>query len=284
MTDPDPVSGPSIAMTSLPPVPPGATARAARLARQLVIALLVGLGLGAPAWAQKPPNITAGEMALIPPYCPDTMGFNYGDAYTNTSPRAGYWISLMGKSFWAVHHYCWGLIKLRRADAIGNSKEVRIGTLKNVIAEYNYVLENSTPDFVLRPEVLLRRGDAQLKLGEIGNAMESYEAAIRHKPDYWPAYVNWAEFLLSIKRNKDAQTFLERGLTQLPNEPKLRAAYKKAGGDPDTFVRKLPPRPAATAASAPAAAESPASAAAGATASAAASAAAAPASAASDGR
>lgn len=248
MTEPAPdfanAADPSDPMTSLLNFAAGLTTRIARSARQVAVILLMGLWLGAPAMAQKPPNISAGEMALIPPYCPDTMGFHYGDAYTNTSPRAGYWISLMGKSFWAVHHYCWGLIKLRRAEAVGVSKEVRTGTLLNVIAEYNYVLENSSADFVLRPEVFLRRGDAQLKLGEIGNALESYESAIRTKPDYWPAYVNWAEFLLGIKRTKDAQTFLERGLAQTPNDPKLRAAYKKAGGDPDAFARKLPPRPA----------------------------------------
>jgi hypothetical protein len=222
-------------------------ARAQRFLCGLVVGLIVCLVPAAPVFAQKPPNISPGEMALIPPYCVDTMGFTYGDATTNTSPRAGYWLNMMGKSFWAVHHYCWGLIKLRRAELAGTSKEVRTGTLLNVIAEYNYVLEHSTPDFVLRPELLARRGDAQLKLGAIGDALESYEAAIQFKPDYWIAYYNWAEFLLASKRPMDAQAFLERGLAQTPNHPKLRAAYKKAGGDPDAFVRKLPARPAAPA-------------------------------------
>lgn len=238
-----------------PSVQPHRRGDAAARARRALGAVVLGLGLLAPALAQKPPNISVGEMALIPPYCPDTMGFNYGDAYTNTSPRAGYWVGLMGKGFWAVHHYCWGLIKLRRADAIGLPKVERTGLLTNVVGEFNYVLENAPADFVLRPEVLLRRGDVQLKLGDVGNAMESYQAAVQLRPDYWPAYVNWAEFLVKINRRKDALAFLERGLTQSPSQPQLQAAYRKAGGDPQAFVRQLPPPAAAS--PAPATASSP---------------------------
>lgn len=237
-----------------PSVPPHRHGGAATRACRALGVIALGLGLLGPASAQKPPNISAGEMALIPPYCPDTMGFNYGDAYTNTSPRAGYWVGLMGKGFWAVHHYCWGLIKLRRADAIGLPKVERTGLLTNVVGEFNYVLENAPADFVLRPEVLLRRGDVQLKLGDVGNAMESYQAAVQLRPDYWPAYVNWAEFLVKINRRKDAQAFLERGLTHSPNQPQLQAAYKKAGGDPQAFLRQLPPPVAAAESSAPASA------------------------------
>ena len=246
------------AMHPLDPQPPVLPAGRARRTRHalvigaLVIGACTGLALPMSAQAQKPPNISPGEMALIPPYCPDTMGFNYGDATTNTSPRAGYWLGLMGRGFWAVHHYCWGLIKLRRADRIGMLPVERIGTLTNVVGEFNYVLENSPPDFVLLPEVLTQRGDVLIRLGDAGAAIESYQAALQRKADYWPAYVSWGEVLLKIGRRKEAQELLERGLRLTPNVAQLRAAYKTAGGDPEAFVRKLPPpAPAAAATAAP---------------------------------
>lgn len=251
---------------SLPHTQPVWRAFAARLARKLAILVLICLGLAGTAMAQKSLNPTRGEMALLPPYCPDTQGFAYGDASYNTSPRAAYWIRLMdAKSFWALHHYCWALIKIRRADAVGVEPVVRNGMLLGALADYDYVLENGSPDFVLLPELLTRRSELQIRLGQYGQGLQSIEWAIQRKADYWPAYVSWANFLLSQKRTKEALAFLERGLTQSPDAPKLRATYKKAGGDPDAFVRKLPPRPVAAPAapaSAPAsAADMPASAA-----------------------
>jgi tetratricopeptide (TPR) repeat protein len=263
--------------------------------RRLLAAALLAPWLAAPALAQQPHNITPGEIALLPPYCPDTQSFGYGDAYFNTSPRAAYWIRLMdAKSFWALHHYCWGLIKMRRAEAIGIHPVIRQGMIRNAIADYDYVLIHGSPDFVLRPEILLRRGEALLRINDVGGALESFEGAVRQRPDYWPAYVRWAEFLISVKKPKDAQAFLERGLVHAPDSPQLHAAYKKAGGDPVAFVKRLPPRPAAgpdagasgpaAAASAPAASAQAASAPAASAPAASAPAAAGPAAAASGGR
>ena len=39
-------------------------------------------------------------------------GFWHGDAYSKYTPRASQLVSLMGKSFWAMHHYCWALVNL----------------------------------------------------------------------------------------------------------------------------------------------------------------------------
>ena len=46
------------------------------------------------AQAQRPPDTSEGEIAMLPKYCVDTMGFGYGDAYTNTSPKAGVWLTV----------------------------------------------------------------------------------------------------------------------------------------------------------------------------------------------
>ncbi len=194
-----------------------------------VSALLFILSL--PAWAQQPKDITAGEWALLPKYCIDTQGFKYGDASYNTSPRAPYWISRMGLSFWAMHHHCWAEIRMLRANEIGLPKPVREGHLVGAISDYNYVIRHSTPDFVLLPEMHLRIGDAYTELGDIGRAMIAYQNSRKIKPDYWPAYTHWAKAQEAAGLKASAISTLEEGLRIMPNEPKIREAYVRLGGN-----------------------------------------------------
>lgn len=228
---------------------PGSNARIAS-----AVALVFALAAGAPAEAGMP-TLTPGEMAMLPAYCPDTMGFGYGDASFNTSPRAGHWVALMGKSFWAMHHHCLGIYKTRRAALPGIPAQVRKHNLESAIDEFNYVIENSTPDFIMLPEVFRMRGDAQLKLGRLPDANESYAISRRHKPGYAPAYTSWADELVRTGLKKNAMALLEDGLRAAPESKDLRASYAKLGGNVEAFVKALPAASSvAKAASAPASA------------------------------
>lgn len=223
------------------------TFRVAIVGALTALASLVG-----PPVQAGPQTLTAGEMAMLPTYCPDTMGFGYGDASFNTSPRAGYWVGLMGKSFWHMHHHCLGILKIRRSSQPGVAAHLRRGLLESAVDEFNYVIEHSTPNFVMLPEVFRMRGDTLLKLGRLSEAGNSYADARRIKPDYAPAYINWADALVSTGLRKTAVTLLEDGLRAAPDSKELRASYAKVGGNVDAFVKALPPRPTrAVAASAP---------------------------------
>jgi hypothetical protein len=178
-------------------------------------------------WAQKPEGVTAGEMALLPPYCPDTQLFKYGDRVTNPSPNANFWISKMGTTFWAMHHYCWALIRMNRAKQIGVSAPMREGHIKGALADYEYVLTNATSEFPLSPEILTRMGDAYLLLGATGAAMEVYARARQIKPDYWPPYVAWAEVLVGIGKREEAVALVEDVIKLQPDDPVLQARYKR---------------------------------------------------------
>jgi tetratricopeptide (TPR) repeat protein len=214
--------------------------------------------------AQKPANVTRGEMALLPEYCIDTQGFSYGDQYFNTSPRAAHWVALMGPSFWHHHHYCWALVKLQRAKAPGIAPQARAHLLAGAGSDFDYVIRNAQPNFVMLPEVLLRFGDLKLETGEIAEAQELYAAATRRKPDYWPAYANWALFLERSGRRKDALDHLALGLRNNRNAAPLQGHYKRLGGNLDALLLDIDaaarasnaaastPEPASAAASAPA--------------------------------
>lgn len=197
------------------------------------------------ASATKPHNITDGEIALLPPYCPDTMGFKYGDAYSNTSPRAKYWIAQMGQGFWAIHHHCWALANIRRARFMPPNSWARRGTLENARGDFEYVIGNTKPDFVLLPEVYTRLGEVELLLGNIAGGYSAYAQARQLKPDYWPAYSEWAEFLIRSNQKREAKALVELGLAHAPGAKVLADLYRSLGGNPST-VKPIEP-PAATA-------------------------------------
>ncbi|MBI5256401.1 MAG: tetratricopeptide repeat protein [Burkholderiales bacterium] len=207
----------------------------------------------APVHGAKPENWTEGELQLAAPYCIDTMGFRYGDSYFNPSPRAKHWVGLMGKGFWTMHHYCWALVNMKRAQSGGMSRQARDALMNTVVDDMNFVLRNAGDDFIMRPEVLMRMGDALRLMGQLPRAIEAYMAATRSKPDYWPAYQRWAELLVELKSPDQARRVLAEGLGQAPDAPTLQSAYRQLGGDPATIARRPAPAAAAPAA-APAAA------------------------------
>ncbi len=181
-------------------------------------------------------------MALLPTYCADTMGFKYGDSHYNTSPRAPGWVAQMGNSFWAMHHYCWALINVHRARFPGVGAAQRRGLLESAIGDIGYVLKNSPPDFIMLPELYLRIGEISMLLGHTSQASDAYAKARELKPDYWPAYAQWAEVLIKLGMKDKAAVLLREGLSRMPQANVLQKLYRSIGGDPAS----IPVREAAT--------------------------------------
>lgn len=204
----------------------------AKLSRQATVA---ALALSATAVFAFPATET--EMALIPSYCKDTQGFGYGDATSNPSPRAGHWVSLMGKTFWHMHHYCAGLIKRNRAMKAGIRMEDRRGLLESAISEYQYVLNNNKEaDFILLPEIYTRIGEASLQISNPSAAEKAFARAREIKEDYWPAYSHWAEYLIRTGKRVEAKQLVKSGLEQSPNAKVLIEQYRLLGGKPSEIV------------------------------------------------
>jgi tetratricopeptide (TPR) repeat protein len=223
-------------------------------ARILVAAVcLIVMTFSFRAMASKPDNVTDAELALLPKYCPDTMGFHYGDASWNTSPNAGRWVAIMGPGFWHVHHYCWALIKLRRADRAGVPDQQREGHRQSALTDLVYVMNNVKGDFVLAPEILTWIGRTELSLRRPNQAEEAFAKAREIKPDYWPAYSHWAEYLKSAGRRSDALEIVKAGLQQAPSARTLQEIYLSLGGKAGDFklLRQARPAPPADAAAAP---------------------------------
>lgn len=203
------------------------------------ILLVLCLGPWVPSFAQRPPDVTPGELALLPEYCPDTQGFNYGDATFNTSPRAAHWVRLMGPTFWHHHHYCWGLIKMQRARRPGLRPELRAGGFADAIGDFDYVIRHATPNFVLLPEVYFRMGEAYTEMGNDGLALQAFDGAVKAKPDYWPAYVSASAIYERLGLKDQARARIAAGLSVTPADPTLRQHYTRLGGNLQQLLRAI---------------------------------------------
>ena len=195
--------------------------------------LLVGTSM--PTLA-GPANITEAEWALLPPYCPHTMAFK---GYTQAN-RAR-WEPLMGNvNFSHMHHYCWALINFRRAERATLPAQQKQGLRTEALGDFLYVVKNTSEDFVLLPEVLNWVGRTELLLGKPSNAGGAFARARAIKPDYWPAYTHWAEFLLAKGFKKEAMEIVKAGLQHAPGAKALHTLFRTLGGKPGDIPPPIP--------------------------------------------
>ena len=205
--------------------------------RSYLIALLLA-PLAAATCAQAPKDVTDGEVALLPPFCPETTSFRYGDQ--TGRKQAPYWVSLMGKNFWLMHHYCWAKINQRRILNSVMNPTARSNQLGGVIADLNFVAQNSMPDFVMLPEIYSSLGEVELLRKNPVLASVHFEKARKFNPGYAPPHYFWSEYLISIGKKDEAKAHLKMGLEHNKSAADLQTLYRKLGGDPAAVVALRP--------------------------------------------
>jgi hypothetical protein len=73
-----------------------------------------------------------------------------------TEAERQYFYSILGDSFAHYHHYCWGLLLVRRGNSTDDHKASR--ELYNAaVRNFDYVLQRAKPTFVLLPEIYLQK-------------------------------------------------------------------------------------------------------------------------------
>jgi tetratricopeptide (TPR) repeat protein len=201
---------------------------------------LAMLNMATAVMAEEPANVTREEWALIPAYCPHAQGWSR-DWYGPDSMR---WKAKIGPDFSHMHHYCWGQVNMLRAQKSNVSKQERKRLLELVRGDYLYVTKHSARDFVLLPEVYTRIGEVELRLALYNEANKSFAQARALKPDYWPAYSHWAEFLIRSGKRAEAKQVVKSGLDYSPGSRVLREQYRLVGGNPsDIMPRVIGPTP-----------------------------------------
>lgn len=210
---------------------------------------LAALIFAAPVHATS--KFSKAALSTLPAYCMDS---ELSPTYARFGPKWQYWTSLMGDNFNRIHHYCEGLLLVASVRKESTSSQARRITLRRAISEYDFILgypPEELQKFPLWPEMLLRRAEAAVLLEDWDLAYSSFELARQVKPDYWPAYVGWAEVLLKSNLKKEALALLKQGLLINPTAEPMRQMYAKLGG----ALREIPNEPPKPAEPEPAASE-----------------------------
>lgn len=193
--------------------------------KSLTLALVAWIGI-----AHAKIVATDAEMRLLPRYCPYTKWFETPTGYS--SETAKYWRSVMGESFMHMHHHCWALLKMARSQKAHLSQQERMGHWESALNDYEYVIMNSPPDFIMLPEIYTKIGEVALLLKQLNKANTAFAHARDLKPDYWPAYSHWAEFLIKTGKRDEALRIVTSGLQQSPNVRVLLELYRILSGKP----------------------------------------------------
>lgn len=169
-------------------------------------------------------TFTPGELALLPEYCQYQQGMPGRD-----TPQGRYYQSMLGKALDDIHHYCRGLRDIMFARTLGLKPEQKRELWMRAASEFDYVIKANPPSLVLMPELHYRYGEAMIELGRLAEAQTAFEKSRALKPDYWPAYTRWADFLVEMKRTDEARAILEEGLKQAPDSPELQQRMSRLG-------------------------------------------------------
>jgi tetratricopeptide (TPR) repeat protein len=184
------------------------------------------------------------EVARLPKYCMYTLEFRRNVPGGNNGAEIKRWSSLMGPTFNAMHHYCWGLMHTNRAIFLAPTKQLRNFHLSASINEFDYVLRRASDDFVLLPEILTKKGENLIRLGRGPLAVGELERAIAVKPDYWPPYVVLSDYFRDSGDIGKAREVIERGLAAAPDTQALKKRLaelqksKAKAGDPARTEKK----------------------------------------------
>jgi len=190
----------------------------------MVILIIFGSLLANPVEAVE---MTKEEYQLLPTYCRNQG--NVAGNYFKPDNEAG-WRNQLGSNFQHIHHYCWGLVSLARAYKAGQTDAERKHRFGRAIADFDFSIERSTPDFVLLPEMYSKAGQAYLGLRDEKNAEIAFKKAWEANPEYWPAYLWWAQRLMKQGRQREALAVAEEGLKNAPGSKPLERLIAEMRG------------------------------------------------------
>ena len=167
-------------------------------------------------------TFTPGELARLPEYCQ----FQHGMPGRDTA-RGRYYVSALGKALDDIHHYCRGLRDITFAQTYVLPPIHKQALLDRAVQEVMYMIKTNPDTMILMPEIHYRYGDLMLQLGRAPEAQAAFEKSRLLKPDYWPAYTRWADFLINSKQIEQARAVVEEGLKHAPDSPELQQRFSR---------------------------------------------------------
>lgn len=132
---------------------------------------------------------------------------------------------VLGEDFTHYHHYCWALLIVRRGNTTDQPNR-RYGFYDEAVKNFDYVLRNVKPSFLLLPEVYLQKGLTLQLMSNDAAAAREFLNALRVKPSYTPAYAALIDYYLNLGNVSEARRMLEVGLEHAPSSKLLEEKRK----------------------------------------------------------
>ena len=164
------------------------------------------------------------QLKILPEYC---AYMQLGSRSDSPSLKGERYKQLLGKSWDATHHYCWGMDKFYLAFESYSNKARYTNYISSAIQDFDYILERSDSSFILKPEILTKKGLALSFLGRNAESIHVLHSAIKIKPDYVYSYIQLSMLFLKKGAKNKAQKVLELGLEHSPSSPILKQALAK---------------------------------------------------------
>ena len=174
------------------------------------------------AWQNSLADVTESwrkNTQLSPQYCKDR-------AKGVQSPEFSKWRNTFGDAYIHMHHYCAGIHAEQKAKNILNKGEQDYW-LGRVVHQMKYVSGSVNTGHVLYPDLHTRWGWALSEQGQIAEAMQHYQLAIKAKRNYTLAYARLSELYLKANQPDEARKILESGLKASPNSKMLKRRLEK---------------------------------------------------------
>ena len=203
-----------------------------------VLAALSGMALlllGSGAQAEDYRLPTQEEALVLPPYCKDSQIFSKPSRYP-PDPATAHWFAVLGEVFWDIHHYCFGLIDINRAERALDARN-RAGRYRDAISEFDYVLNSKNSNLVLLPEIHTNKGKALDALGQKGEAVTEFKAAIALKADYWVPHAYLSDLYKSNGDIGAAREALVQGIAANPTNKALARRLKALDEKPPKVAK-----------------------------------------------
>jgi tetratricopeptide (TPR) repeat protein len=192
--------------------------------RQMLAGIFASFATVIPHYVHAQWRYDAKQVQMLPTFCKYTQLYRDAVPGGNNPTEIERWSSAMGgdRNFSAMHHYCWGLEHTNRAMYIERTKQARDAHLTYSIGEFEYVIKNAKPDFVMLPEILTKKGENLIRLERAAEGIPDLLRAIQRKPDYWPPYVALSDYYKSAGDAATAREWAQKGLAAAPHVKPLQ--------------------------------------------------------------
>jgi tetratricopeptide (TPR) repeat protein len=167
-------------------------------------------------------DYAARDVALLPAYCKYEPGYRDHVPGGNDPLQTEHWKAILSYMYPHLHHYCWGMQQTNYAMLFAPNAHERMAFLRYSIGNFDYVIKYMAPDYPLLPEVLTKKGENLIRLGQVSEAMAPLQRAIEVKPDYWPPYAVIADYYKQVGDLAKARDWLKKGLSVTPDAPALK--------------------------------------------------------------